>query len=473
MQAPGSLELPLADQREVLTVSRLNREARRMIEGGLGTIWVEGEISNLSRPSSGHLYWTLKDSEAQVRCAMFRQLNRQARVPLENGQHVLMRARASVYETRGEFQLIVEYVEPAGEGLLRQKFEALKARLQAEGLFEEARKRPLPRFPERIGVVTSPSGAAVRDVITVLRRRYPGAAVLIYPTAVQGIGAAEEIARTIALADARTDCDVLIVARGGGSLEDLWAFNEEIVARAISATRLPVIVGVGHQTDFTIADFVADVRAPTPSQAAELATPDRQAWRTHLDRLASTLARLARTRLDVLDRALHHASHRLARSHPGVRLQQLSQRLDDLDGRLGRALHDRLKARQARLTQLEAAVVAASPLRRLAALTLRAHLAADRLRHGLLRHQQRWQGRLATAARALQSLSPLATLERGYAIVSDPRTGAALTSSAQSQAGDRLHIRLARGGLEATVNRSDSPTADRDGPRRPDSRADG
>ena len=279
MQPGDSLQLPF-EERRILSVSSLNREARRIVETGLGTVWVEGEISNLSRPSSGHLYWSLKDSDAQVRCAMFRLAARGLGFELANGQQVLLRARASLYEARGEYQLIVEYAEEAGEGVLRRKFEELKRRLAAEGLFEPARKRAIPKMPRRIGVITSGTGAALHDVLTALRRRFPLTSVLIYPTPVQGPGSAEEIARTLALADRRAECDVLILTRGGGSLEDLWAFNEEVVARAIAALALPIICGVGHEIDFTIADFVADLRAPTPSQAAELAVPDQREWLT-------------------------------------------------------------------------------------------------------------------------------------------------------------------------------------------------
>src|SRR5690606_2193067 len=275
------------------TVSALNREARLILERRFVGLWVEGEISDLSRPSSGHLYWTLKDATGQIRCAMFRQQNRPLAFPLANGDQVLVRARVTLYEARGEFQLIVEEVEAAGEGLLRRRFEALKRKLAAEGLFDTARKRPLPRVPRRIGVVTSATGAAIRDVLIALRRRFPAIPVLIYPTPVQGEGAAQEIRRTLELAGRRAECDVLILTRGGGSLEDLWSFNEEIVARAIAASPIPVIVGVGHETDFTIADFVADLRAPTPSQAAELAVPDCREWRGRVVRIAEHLARAA------------------------------------------------------------------------------------------------------------------------------------------------------------------------------------
>ena len=321
MQPGDSLQLPF-EERRILSVSGLNREARRIVETGLGTVWVEGEISNLSRPSSGHLYWSLKDAEAQVRCAMFRMATRGLGFELANGQQVLVRARASVYEARGEYQLVVDYVEEAGEGVLRRRFEELKRRLAAEGLFDASRKIPLPKLPRRIGVITSPTGAALRDVLIALRRRFPATAVLIYPTPVQGAGAAEEIARTLALADRRADCDVLILTRGGGSLEDLWSFNEEVVARAIAALKLPVIVGVGHEIDFTIADFVADLRAPTPSQAAELAVPDQREWTKRFAGCEQQLGYVTRRRIATEQRHFAMLAHRLQRCNPSVQLRE-------------------------------------------------------------------------------------------------------------------------------------------------------
>ncbi|HUL81961.1 MAG TPA: exodeoxyribonuclease VII large subunit, partial [Gammaproteobacteria bacterium] len=332
MRSGDSMQLPF-EERQVLSVSALNREARLLIEGTFGVVWVEGEVSNLSRPSSGHLYWSLKDANAQVRCAMFRMSNRELGFAVANGQQILVRARVSLFEPRGDYQLIVEYAEEAGEGLLRRRFEELKRKLAAEGLFDPARKIKPPRLPRRIGVVTSPSGAALRDVLIALRRRFPATAVLIYPTSVQGAGAADEICRTLHLADRRADCDVLILTRGGGSLEDLWAFNEEKVARAIAAMKLPVIVGVGHEIDFTIADFAADLRAPTPSQAAELAVPDQAEWLARFARVEQHLVLGARRRLGADQRRFATLAHRLSRSHPGIRLREQQQRLDELEAR--------------------------------------------------------------------------------------------------------------------------------------------
>ena len=454
MDTPGdTLELPFGTPREVYTVSRLNREARRLIEDHLGTIWVEGEISNLARPSSGHLYWSMKDENAQLRCAMFRQHNRLLRFTPANGQQVLARGRVSLYESRGEFQLVVEYLEAAGEGLLRRRFEALKNRLAAEGLFDPQRKRVAPRLPRRIGIVTSPSGAAVRDVLSVLARRFPAVPALIYPTPVQGEGAADEIARALALAGARAECDLLILTRGGGSLEDLWAFNEEAVARAIDAAEIPIIVGVGHEIDFTIADFVADVRAPTPSGAAELAVPDQVQWRGALVGLGERLSRAARQRLSAAQRRSETVAHRLNLSHPGVQLRQASQRLDELETRL-RLRYQRCVAEpHSRLTELTARLLGASPRHRIAALTERLRFDVLGLDRGVREVLRRRRNRLSLAQRALQSVSPLATLQRGYAIVK-AADGTIVTDADTAPAGTRIDVRLARGELAATVDAS-------------------
>jgi exodeoxyribonuclease VII large subunit len=450
MQPGDSLQLPF-EERRILSVSGLNREARRIVETGLGTVWVEGEISNLSRPSSGHLYWSLKDAEAQVRCAMFRMASRGLGFELANGQQILVRARASLYEARGEYQLIVDYAEEAGEGVLRRRFDELKRRLAAEGLFEAARKKAIPKLPRRIGVVTSPTGAALRDVLIALRRRFPATAVLVYPTPVQGNGAAEEIARTLELADQRAECDVLILTRGGGSLEDLWSFNEEIVARAIAALKLPIIVGVGHEIDFTIADFVADLRAPTPSQAAELAVPDQGDWLKRFALLAGRLTSAARRQLTLDERKVAMLAHRLSRSHPGVQLRERAQRLDELEARLVRALERSIGARRLKLARLATAIAHATPAQQLARARERWRTAQSDLRRALLRQVERTQQRVALAARSLQSLSPLATLERGYAIVTDA-SGKVLTDGSAAVRGATVDVRLARGSLLATVD---------------------
>jgi exodeoxyribonuclease VII large subunit len=449
------LELPFGDARKVLSVSSLNREARLLIENGLGSIWVEGEISNLSRPSSGHIYFGLKDANAQIRCAMFRQQSRNLNFDLANGQQILVRARATLYEARGEFQLVVDYVEEAGEGLLRRRFEELKRRLAAEGLFDPTRKRRPPPLPARIGVVTSPTGAALRDVLIALRRRFPATRVLIYPTSVQGDGAAEDISRTLQLADRRAECDLLILTRGGGSLEDLWAFNEEIVARTLAAVAIPVIVGVGHETDFTIADFVADLRAPTPSQAAELAVPNQVEWIAHFARFERELTQAARRHLAVDGRRVDALAHRLQRCHPGVQVRESGQRLDELEARLSRSMERALGAAHARLAHLAAAVAAANPKHRVAAVTQRLTWAGEKLGRAIRARIDERRQRLLLDERALSSLSPLATLQRGYAIVARRDDRSIVTDGASVRAGTGLQIRLAHGELAATV---DEPT---------------
>ena len=455
MSPRETLELDFGAQREILSVSALNREARLLIESGLGVVWVQGEISNFSRPSSGHMYWSLKDAQAQVRCAMFRQANRNLGFAPENGQQVLLRARVSIYETRGEYQLIVEHMEEAGEGLLRRRFEELKRKLAAEGLFDAGRKKPLPALPLRIGVVTSPTGAAIRDVLIALRRRFPAAAVLIYPTSVQGEGAAGEICRALELADRRSECDLLILTRGGGSLEDLWSFNEESVARTISKLALPIIVGVGHEIDFTIADFVADVRAPTPSQAAELAVPNSQEILARLRNVAEVLRRFAARRIAAESRHFEALAHRLNRMHPGVALRRNQQRLDELEMRLAGGLKHAVASLRLRLGRTAGRISAANPRYALGAARSRVGRVADRLENGMKRAIERLTVRTSLAERSLQSLSPLATLERGYAIVSRRDDGSIVTNAAKIEAGAGIDVRLAHGSLTATVDEPD------------------
>ena len=447
--------LGLDGEREILSDSSLNREARQLIEDGLGMIWVEGEISNLSRPSSGHMYWSLKDAQAQVRCAMFRQSNRRLLFEAENGKQVLVRARVSIYEARGDFQLIVEQMEEAGEGLLRRRFEELKRKLADEGLFDTENKQALPSLATRIGVITSPSGAAIQDVLISLRRRFPATRVLIYPTSVQGEGAAKEISLALQLADRRADCDLLILTRGGGSLEDLWAFNEEIVARSISALHIPIIVGVGHEVDFTIADFVADVRAPTPSQAAELAVPEQDKLLLQLQRQNERLARATQRALADGLRRLDTISHRLQRTHPGVAMRSFHQRLDELELRLSAGLDRTMTLSKTRLAHAATRVAAANPGQQLTVTHERWLRTSEHLRLAMTRNLERLMNRSKLAERSLKSLSPLATLERGYAIVSRQNDQAIVTDSHGIASGTAIDVRLARGRLSATVDSSE------------------
>ncbi len=437
--------------RDIYTVGRLNREVRLLLDHGLPLLWVEGEISNLSRPASGHWYFSLKDRDAQVRCAMFRGRNALVRIPPKDGQRVVVRARAGLFEARGEFQLVVEHLEDAGVGALQRGYELLRAKLEAEGLFDPAHKRPLPRAPGVIGVVTSPTGAAIRDILHILRRRFPAARVVIHPAAVQGKEAVPQLLAAVALASARAECEVLIVARGGGSLEDLWAFNDEGLARALRAAPMPVVTGIGHETDFTIADFVADVRAPTPSGAAELVTPDGAAWRAGFAAFDARLQQLATRRLRTEREHLARLQRRLALTHPGARLQQGAQRLDELEQRL--AAHLRLTVSEARLgaQHLSARLRQASPTLSLQRLDRRRALLDARLRAALPTRLAALAQRHALARRTLHAVSPLATLDRGYAIITLAEDQV-LRDAAAAPRGTRIEARLGRGRLRATVD---------------------
>ena len=393
-------------EREIWSVSRLNREARLLVETGFRVLWLEGELSNIAQPSSGHLYFSLKDAGAQLRCAMFKSRRSLLRFRPTDGAQVLVRGRVSLYEPRGEFQFVAEHMEEAGSGALQREFENLKRKLSAEGLFDDALKRPLPALPTRIGVVTSPTGAAIRDIVSVLERRFPSVPVVVYPVPVQGTIAPARIKAMLATAGARAECDVLILARGGGSIEDLWAFNDEGVARAIRACPIPVVTGIGHEIDFTIADFAADRRAPTPSAAAELVVPDRLALRHRIDALARSLQRCVVQRVARDGERVRWHAARLRQLHPGRRLQQQAQRLDEMNQRLARAWS---------------------------------------------RRHERVAVRIAGAARALHAVSPLATLARGYAIVTGP-DGAAVVDARTLTAGQRLSARFARGVARVSVD---------------------
>jgi exodeoxyribonuclease VII large subunit len=437
-------------ERNVYSVTRLNREVRVLLERGLAVIWVEAELSNFSQPASGHWYFTLKDQEAQIRGAMFRQRNMTLGFTPKSGQLVLVRGRVSLYEPRGDYQMIAEHMEEAGVGALKREFERLKARLAAEGLFAPELKRPLPVFPRRIGVITSPSGAAVRDILHILKRRYPPAQVLIYPTPVQGAAAVPALIQALELASLRAECDVIIVARGGGSLEDLWAFNDEGVARAIRACAIPVISGVGHEIDFTIADFVADVRAPTPSGAAELVVPDRQELLNALRRIGARLVQSGRRELRSANQLLVQLRHRLQRTHPGVRLQTGAQRLDELEQRLRKALHAHAQQQNIRLSAAVTALMRVTPAHRVAALSARSAELRMRLHHALRRSVQHSIHRLSLAQHKLDAVSPLATLARGFAVVTR-LDGRLITDASTVAVGDDIQARLHRGVLQARV----------------------
>lgn len=437
----------LALDRDVLTVSQLNNRARLLLEDVFAQVWVEGEISNLARPASGHLYFTLKDQGAQVRCALFRQNAQRVRQVLRDGLAVKVRGKVSLFEGRGDYQLILDNVEPAGDGALRLAFEALKETLAAEGLFAAERKRTLPAHPRRIGIVSSPTGAVIRDIVSVFARRAPHVELTLVPTAVQGREATAQIVRALALADAQ-GFDALILARGGGSLEDLWCFNEAAVARALAACRTPTVSAVGHETDVSIADFVADVRAPTPSAAAELLAPHAGDLEQRLAVLQRRLLQGTRERLRREQLRLDGLARRLR--HPGERLQQQAQRVDDLEQRLLRAIDRRLCTGQERLARLDTRLAAQHPGRTLALLGQRlAHL-SERLPRAMGARLRGHQHRLQGLAQTLQAVSPLATLGRGYAILLDEH-GHALRAASQAAPGQRLVARLAEGELALRV----------------------
>lgn len=442
-----SLFKRLTAERDVLSVSQLNARARSLLEEVFPQIWVEGELSNLAKPSSGHLYFSLKDSKAQIRCAFFRQHASRVRMDMRDGAQVRVRGRVSLYEGRGDYQLIVDSMESAGDGALRQAFDALKAKLADEGLFASERKRPLPAQPKRIGVITSPSGAAVRDIISVFGRRAPFIELIIVPTPVQGREAAPLIVKALQLAD-RAGFDALILARGGGSLEDLWPFNEEMVARALAACQTPTISAVGHETDISISDFIADVRAPTPSAAAELLSPDQQAMLLQVERAHRQLQQRLRERLAREHLRLDSLRRRLR--HPGERLAQQAQRLDDFELRLKRALRQQLTLLEQRHERLLARLQAQHPGKQLALLRQRLQQIDQRLPRAIALSMQQRRQRLDNLGQTLHLVSPLATLGRGYSILLDQQ-GRALRSHADARPGQRLEARLADGRLALRV----------------------
>jgi len=435
-----------------ISVSQLNRRVKQLLEQGIARLWVEGEISNLSRPSSGHIYFSLKDDSAQVSAAWFRQRQRAPAIGFKDGDKVLAFGRVSLYEARGNYQLIVEQLEPAGEGVLKQRFDALKKKLLAEGLFDEDRKQPLPALPHRIGVITSPSGAAVRDIVSVLRRRFPAIPVVIYPAAVQGDAAPGELLAALATAVRRNECDVLIIGRGGGSLEDLWAFNDERLARAIADCPIPVVSAVGHEVDFTIADFVADVRAPTPSGAAEIVVPDSRDWQHRVNVLATRIGRIGQRAIEDRAQQLDWLNRRLFGASPAATLRRQRDQLRENQGRLAAAARRHLMAQKAALQALHGELVQLSP-----ALTVqRAIGRLGELRQRLGSSAQKGVAvtdhRVALLGRALHSVSPLATLDRGYAIVTDA-DGTVLRDAATVARGDEIRARLKQGSLLAKVSR--------------------
>ena len=435
-------------KRDVYTVDRLNKVARQLVESRFAQVWVEGEVSNISSPSSGHLYFTLKDNAAQIRCAFFKGRRAMFEYSPTEGIQVVLRARLTIYEPRGDLQLVVQHIEPAGEGALREQFEKLKRKLEKEGLFDSGRKKPIPRIPYRIGVITSPTGAAVRDIVITCRRRFAGIPLILYPTLVQGESAPEGIIQSIQIAARRAECAVLILARGGGSLEDLWAFNEERVARAMGDCDIPIVTGIGHEIDFTIADFVADRRAATPSAAAEMVAPEApvlyrevQSRLIHLSVAMNRKIEQAAQRNDLL-------AHRLI--HPTRRYAQARHNFQLLYGRLGSAFLNEINRRKLGFNNTALRLLQHTPQHQLNASKWRLRTAYEHLHSLAPRLVMTARQRMQTVLGRLNAISPLATLERGYALVTD-KSGAVVTQAKRVQIGSKIDVRLAQGALDCRV----------------------
>ena len=447
---------PYPDTRpRALSVSELNHQARHLLESSFMQVWVEGELSSFSRPSSGHWYFSLKDQKCQIRCAMFRGANQRIRNLPKEGDQVRIRGKVTLYENRGDFQIIVEHLEPAGLGPLQQAFEALKMKLQAEGLFDPARKKPLPATPRHIGVVTSPTGAAIHDILTVLARRCPAIPVTLYPTAVQGQAATADIVNAIDRAQRHGVADVLIIGRGGGSLEDLWCFNEEAVARAIAGCSIPTVSAVGHEVDVTIADFVADLRAPTPSAAAEKISPDQSQWLRRLAEQQLRLGQSARRLLLRLDQQLGHLAARLR--DPRRELQDKAQRMDELDMRLNKAMNLKLQQQQLKTGHLAQRLGTQSPAKTLQNAGEQVQRLNERLNKAIRQNLRQQQEKLQLNAQTLNVVSPLATLGRGYAIVRDDQNRI-VRSADQLSAGQTISARFGQGNVSAEVTKVNSVT---------------
>jgi len=436
-----------------ISVSQLNRRVKTLIEQGMARLWVEGEISNLSRPASGHIYLSLKDDAAQVSAAWFRQRQRAPAIGFKNGDRVLAYGRVSLYEARGNYQLIIEALEPAGEGVLKRRFDALKLKLANEGLFGEDRKQALPKLPNRIGVVTSPSGAAIRDVLSVLKRRFPAVPVVIYPAAVQGDAAPTELINALSNAVERDECDVLILCRGGGSLEDLWAFNDEQLARTIADCPLPIISAVGHEVDFTIADFVADVRAPTPSGAAEIVVPSQSDWLRQIAGFATRIARVGQRTLENKAQELDWLSKRLVASSPAATLRRQRDSLREQSGRLSSSIQQQILQLRFELQATSAGLLKLSPALSVQRSIGQLNQIKQRLATAARDKVSDAKHKVALLGRALHSVSPLATLDRGYAIVKREDAEAVLMDTADVNEGDDVRARLARGEFTATVRK--------------------
>lgn len=439
-------------EKKIFTVSRLNQEVQKLLESGFGTLWLQGELSNFSRPASGHFYFSLKDSQAQIRCAMFKGRNRYIDFQPESGDAVLVRGKLGLYSARGDYQLIVEHMEPAGTGKLQAAFEATKRELDAKGWFDASTKKPLPTLPKTIGIVTSPTSAAVRDVLQVLNRRYRQSSIVIYPTLTQGSNAAPNIVKALSTANERQEADVLLLVRGGGSLEDLWAFNDRIVASAIRESHIPVVAGIGHEVDVTISDLVADLRAPTPSAAAELATPDTSTLHRSLTSAVQQLIRNHSNNLASMQRTVDALNKRLQLRDPEIRMREQAQRVDDLENRLRRAWLSQHQSQRVSLRATQTSLQAYSPSNRLKGLQRVLDGFKQRQTAALLNKQRQSISQFELLTRALHGVSPLAVLDRGYAIVT--KNGKPVTILSDLNPSEEVTTRLSDGEFVAIVSQT-------------------
>ena len=439
------------DEQSVISVSELNKKAKSLLEKGIPKLWIEGEISNLAKPASGHMYFSLKDAMSQIRCAWFKQRQLQNTLNIVNGSKMLALGKIGLYEPRGEYQFIVEKMEIAGEGDLKRKYEDLKRKLSAEGIFSEENKSELPNLPKKIGVITSPSGAAIQDILTVLNRRFPIIPIIIFPVAVQGEQAAPQIQNALEKANFRADCDLLILARGGGSLEDLWAFNEEIVARAIFDSEIPIISAIGHETDVTISDFTADLRAPTPSGAAELAVPDQHDWIKSIDNISEKINTIITQQINSKSQLSDWINKRLSQSSPMMTVKRQIEKSNNLQKMLSSSILQNLSRQEKNIHQLKSNLNEVSPrlkihtqLSRIKELNQKITSCSDHLLEGL-------NNRIKLASKTLNSVSPLRTLDRGYAIARDAKTKNVIMSADTIEIENDIEVKLAKGEIKVTV----------------------
>ncbi len=443
------------DAPKIISVSELNKKAKSLLENGIPKLWIEGEISNLARPASGHMYFSLKDESSQIRCAWFKQRQLQVTTNIVNGSKMLALGKVSLYGPRGEYQFIIEKLEMAGEGDLKRKYEELRMKLAAEGIFAEEKKLKLPTIPNQIGVITSPSGAAIRDILSVLKRRFPITPIIIFPVAVQGDYAAPQIVNALKKANFRADCDLLILARGGGSLEDLWAFNEEIVARAIDESLIPIISAVGHETDVTISDFASDYRAPTPSGAAEIAVPDQQEWIKLLQDISKKNTALITQNINTKHQLIDWLTKRFSQSSPKMIVKRQIELSFNLKKNLHKSMHYLLMAYERKIEKFISRCIQASPQRKIQKeimlinrINQRIHSYGDELLNNI-------KHRTDLASKTLHSVSPLRTLDRGYAIARNLETKKIITDPDTVKLKSDIEIKLAKGKIKATVTRKE------------------